>query len=274
MDRTVPEEQRLPGGNTGGAVRIGDTVRRVPGRWTPSVHALLRHLDTVGFDRAPRALGFDNQGREVLSFLPGEVVGAARPWPNWVHSDDALRQVAGWLRDYHAAVASFVPPGGAVWREGGTWRPGMIIGHNDAAPYNAAWANGRLIGFFDWDFAAPVTREWDLAFTAFAWVPLHARHVVSAEGFTAFADRPRRLRLFLDTYGMNGQIRPFIETVRQRVRASADGIRRIAAAGDPAYQKMIEHGVDIALDTAVDELADFPDAQAPSEPGKADSAGQ
>jgi hypothetical protein len=84
-----------------------------------------------------------------------------------------------------------------------------------------------------------VTREWDLAFTAFAWVPLHARHVVSAEGFTAFGDRHRRLRLFLDTYGWSGQVQPFIEIVRQRVRASADGIRRIAAAGDPAYQKMI-----------------------------------
>jgi len=143
----VPDEQRLPGGNTGGAVRIGDTVRRVPGRWTPTVHALLRHLEAVGFDRAPRVLGFDDQGREVLSFLPGDVVGAARPWPGWVHCGDALRQVAGWLRDYHITVASFVPPDGALWREGGTRRPGLIVGHNDAAPYNAAWADGHFAGF-------------------------------------------------------------------------------------------------------------------------------
>jgi hypothetical protein len=253
------EEQRLPGGNTGGAVRIGDTVRRVPGRWTPSVHALLRHLEAVGFDGAPRALGFDDQGREVLSFVPGETVGTARPWPGWVHSEDALCQVGRWLRDYHAAVTGFVPPANAVWREGGTWRPGMIVGHNDAAPYNAAWTDGRLVGFFDWDFAAPVTPEWDLAFTAFAWVPLHARDVVAAEGFTAFADRPRRLRLFLDTYGWSGPVGPFVDIVRQRVSASAEGIRRIAAAGDPAYQNMMDHGVDTALETAVHELADFPD---------------
>ncbi|MEU6711679.1 phosphotransferase [Nonomuraea sp. NPDC046802] len=135
----------------------------------------------------------------------------------------------------------------------------MIVGHNDAAPYNAAWADGRLVGFFDWDFAAPVTPEWDLAFTAFAWVPLHARDVVTAEGFTAFADRPRRLRLFLDTYGWSGPVGQFIDIVRQRVSASAEGIRRIAAAGDPAYQNMVEHGVDTALETAVNELADFPD---------------
>ena len=255
----MTEEHRLPGGNTGGAVRIDGTVRRTPGPWTPAVHALLRHLAAAGFDRAPRALGFDDQGREVLSHLPGDVVGDLRPWPAWVHSDDALRQVAQWLRDLHAAVATFVPPADAIWREGGGWRPGLIIGHNDAAPYNAAWEGGRLTGFFDWDFAAPVTPEQDLAFTAFAWVPLHARHVVTAEGFTAFADRPRRLRLFLDVYGWDGPARAFVEIVRHRVSASAEGIRRIAAAGDPAFQRMIRQGVDGSLETAVRELADFGD---------------
>ena len=255
--RLVTGEQKLIGGNTGGAVRVGDTVRRPAGPWTPSVHALLRHLETAGFAAAPRALGFDERGREVLSFLPGETVGTTRPWPPWVHTDDALCQVARWLRDFHTAVADFVPPDDAIWRAGGVWRPGLIVGHNDAAPYNAAWAGGQLTGFFDWDFAAPVSAEWDLAFTAFAWVPLHARHVVTAEGFTAFADRPRRLRLFLDTYGWDGPVDRFISTVGRRVRASAEGIRRAAAGGDPAYQRMVEQGVCAALETAVDELAGF-----------------
>lgn len=253
------DEQPLPGGNTGGAVRVGDTVRRACGPWTPSVHALLRHLETVGFAGAPRVRGVDGQGREVLTYLPGEVVGTRRPWPSWVHGTDALVQVADWLRDFHAAVADFVPPPDARWREGGRWRPGLMVGHNDAAPYNAVWSGGRLVGFFDWDFAAPVTREWDLAFTAFAWVPLHARHVVAAEGFTAFADRPRRLRLFLDAYGFDGPLGEFVALVRERVSASARGIRRTAAAGDPAFRWMVDQGVDAALDTAVAELADFPD---------------
>ena len=246
--------RRLDGGNTGGAVRIGDTVRCTAGPWTPSVHALLDHLHEVDFDRAPRALGFDDEGREILSYLPGETVGSSRPWPAWVHSDDALVQVAAWLRDYHRAVADFRPPADAVWREGGTWEPGLVIGHNDAAPYNATWTGGRLVGFFDWDFAGPVTREWDLAFTAFAWVPLHARHVVEQEGFTAFGDRPRRLQLFLDTYGWTGPAAEFVRTVQARVTASADGIRRIAAAGDPAYERMIQQSVDKSLETAVREL--------------------
>ncbi|GAA2713268.1 phosphotransferase [Actinoplanes palleronii] len=169
----MAKEQRLAGGFDGGAVRVGGTVRRGPGPWTPAVHALLRHLEATGFDQAPRVLGFDQQGRETLSFLPGAVIGTARPWPGWAHSDEALRQVAGWVRDYHAAVAGFVPPAGAVWREGGSWRPGLIIGHNDAAPYNAAWSDGRLTGFFDWDLAGPAEPVADLAFVAFAWVPLH-----------------------------------------------------------------------------------------------------
>ena len=86
----------------------------------------------------------------------------------WTHAEDTLDQVARWMRAYHRAVADFVPPPGAVWREGGTWSPGLIIGHNDAAPYNAAWHQGTLAGFFDWDFAGPAAPEWDLAFAAFS----------------------------------------------------------------------------------------------------------
>ncbi len=255
----------MDGGNTGGAVRVGDTVRRMPGPWTPSVHALLRHLEKAGFAGAPRALGFDEHGREVLSFLAGNTAGTARPWPAWVHSDDALVQVADWLKAYHLAVADFEPAVDASWREGGQWRPGLIVGHNDAAPYNAAWDDdGRLLGFFDWDFAAPVSLEWDLAFTAFAWVPLHARDVVEAEGFAAFDQRPRRLRLFLQRYGWAGDTAAFLRTVQARVLASAEGIERTASRGDLACQQMLRAGVAESLRTAAAELADSSDFAHPS----------
>ena len=260
----MSEERTLEGGNTGGAVLVDGTVRRQAGPWTTSVHAVLAHLEARGFVGAPRPRGFDDQGREVLTYLPGEVVGAHRPWPAWTHSDEALVQVAHWLRTLHLILADFEPPADAVWREGGTWRRGLIIGHNDAAPYNAVWQDGRLVGFFDWDFAAPAAPEWDLAFTAFAWVPLHARHVAAAEGFTAFDDRLRRLRLFLASYAdaspsqaaMNqpGSDQAFVEVVQERVRASIAGIRRSAAAGDPAYQAMITNGVERSLMVAIEEM--------------------
>ena len=251
-------EERLEGGNIGGAVRVGDTVRRPAGSWTPAVHALLAHLAGKGFTGAPRPRGFDDQGREILTFLEGEAVGSRKPWPAWVHAEDTLDQVARWMRAYHQAVAGFVPPPGAVWREGGTWSPGLIIGHNDAAPYNAAWHQGTLAGFFDWDFAGPATPEWDLAFAAFSWVPLHARHVVAAEGFTDFAARPRRLDRFLRVYGWQATAGDFLDVVEARIRAHAGGIRGLAASGDEAFGRLLSQGVPDALDLAVDELASFP----------------
>lgn len=69
-------EEQLDGGNIGGAVRAGNTVRRAAGPWTPGLHALLAHLAARAFTGAPRPLGFDEQGREVLTFLEGETVGS------------------------------------------------------------------------------------------------------------------------------------------------------------------------------------------------------
>ena len=100
------DEERLAGGNTHEeVVRIGDTVRRPTGSWTPGVHALLRHLASVGYDGTPTLLGLDEQGREILSFVGGTVV-----WPDHfslVQTDEALAQVAASIRRYHDAVSDF-----------------------------------------------------------------------------------------------------------------------------------------------------------------------
>ena len=203
------------------------------------MHGLLAHLADKGFAGCPAASRVRWQGREVLTFLEGETIGSRRPRPAWVHAEDTLVQVARWMRAYHQAVADFVPPPGAIWREGGTWSPGLIIAHNDAASHNAAWHQGKLTGFFDWDFAGPATPAWDLALSAFSWVPLHSRHVVAAEGFTDFAARPRRLDLFLHTYGWSATAGEFLEVVEARVEAHADGIRDRAASGDQAFGRLL-----------------------------------
>jgi hypothetical protein len=247
-------EVRLDGGRAGGAVRVGDTVRRAAGPWTPAVHALLAHLADQKFAGSPRPLGTDPQGREMLTFLEGQTVGSSLPWPEWVHADATLAQVAWWLRRYHDAVADFVPPAGTVWRMGGQWRPGLIIGHNDTAPYNAVWRDGRLAGFFDWDMAGPVTVAEDISFAAFSWVPLHARHVVTREGFTEFGRRPQRLRRFLDEYGWTGDAAGFLDVVRGRVRTHAATVRRLAATGDPVFTLMVQQGDVASLDVALAEL--------------------
>jgi len=247
-------EERLDGGNAGGAVRVGETVRRPAGPWTPAVHALLGYLADDGFPDSPRPLGIDGQGREIVTFVEGETVGSTLPWPDWAHTGRMLAEVARWMRRYHEAVSGFVPPDGAVWRMGGQWRPGLVIGHNDAAPYNAVWRAGHLAGFIDWDMAGPVSPAWDLAFAAFSWVPLHARHVVAREGFTAFGSRPARLRLFLAEYGWTGTTGEFLDVIRARIRAHAAGVRGLAATGDPLFARLVTQGVADDLDTALAEL--------------------
>lgn len=229
------------------------------------MHALLSHLADRGFTGAPRPLGFDEQRREVLTFLEGETIGHRTPRAAWVYAEDTLDQVARWMRDCHQVAADFVPPTGAVWRGplcqtrgGGSWSPGLIIVHNDATIHNGAWRQGRLTGFFDWDFAGPAAPEWDLALTAFSWVPLHARWFTAAEGVTDFAARPGRLSRFLRIYGWPGTTGDFLEVVEARITAHADGIRRNAAAGDEAAGRLLSQGISDALDQGIAELASFP----------------
>ncbi|RKT02434.1 hypothetical protein BX286_0335 [Streptomyces sp. 3211.6] len=46
--------------------RVGETIRRPAGPWTPAVQALLAHLESAGFTRAPRAPGTDGGDGETL----------------------------------------------------------------------------------------------------------------------------------------------------------------------------------------------------------------
>jgi hypothetical protein len=233
------------GRTTAGVVRIGGAVHRPVRPSTPAVHALLRHLESVGFDGAPRVLGFDEQGREILSFLDGATVGDRLPWPAWVASDTALVQVGAWMRRLHDATVDFEPPEGAVWFAGPTWQPGLVIGHHDAAPYNAVWRDERLVGFVDWDIAGPSTREFDLAYAALLWVPLLAPGASWPHASAAPDDRARRVHLLLDSYGFDGDRHAFGATVARRARVNASVTRRLAAGGDPVFTALLGQAQDL-----------------------------
>src|SRR3982074_2962524 len=104
------------GGNLNQAVRVGDTVRRRAGPWTPAVHSLLRYLEQADFE-APRVLGMDAQGREILALLPGEAyAGAENPVPDRVFDEEHLVDAARLLRRYHDIVADFSPAPGTTGR--------------------------------------------------------------------------------------------------------------------------------------------------------------
>ncbi|HEY9378178.1 MAG TPA: phosphotransferase [Jiangellaceae bacterium] len=256
--------QRMPGGRNDGAVRVGQTVRRRAGTQTPAVHALLRHLEAVGFTGAPRAIGIDDEGREVLTYLDGCTVGNSRPWPAWAHSQVALVAVGRWLRDFHAASRSFVPPPGARWfGDRDDLGPGELVGHHDAAPYNAVWrptpresdpGHGELVGFIDWDLAHPAEPVRDLAFVLLTWVPLTARDVAVADGFPSDVNRAGRLRLLLEAYEWTGTVEEALAAVRLRALEHATGLRAAAGAGYGPAAALVAEGVAEAFDRSVTEL--------------------
>jgi hypothetical protein len=174
-------------------VRLDDTVRRPAGSWTPAVHALLRHFEAVGFDGAPRALGIDDDGREVLAFVPG----ATAPPPT---DDDAVFELGRLIRAMHDAQEAFVPPADARWQIA----PGTVLGdevicHNDPLGTNVVVRDGRPVALIDWELAAPGPRLVDVVAAAAWWVPL--RRDEGARRWGLPTDRRReRLRLLVEAY--------------------------------------------------------------------------
>ena len=165
-------EVPLHGGtaNRGLVVRRGDTVRRPLRPSSPASHALLNHLERVGFDGAPRLLGIDTENREVLSYIPGEAV--TPPYPAWSLTDDVLRSVAQLLRRYHEAVAGF----DAATRQW-TWVPpaafdGSLACHNDLNLDNVIFRSGEAVALIDFDLASRGSVAWDVAGAIRLWAPL------------------------------------------------------------------------------------------------------
>jgi Phosphotransferase enzyme family len=211
----------LAGGNVSrDVVRVGDTVRRPAGRWTPAVQALLKHLHEVGFTSAPLPLGVDGEGREVLSFIPGTV-----PWPHHfdlLEADDRVVRVGRMIREFHDAAASFTPPVDAKWQVLIPSEGDEIIAHHDLAPWNLVIGD-RKWAFIDWDSAAPGGRLWDLAYALHGFVPL------SADPRWQQLDIARRLRTLVDAYGLDqAQRRELVPMLGRRTRSMHDFL---AAAG-------------------------------------------
>ena len=79
--------------------RNGDVIHKDASAWTPTVHALLEHLEKRSFP-APRVVGtgFDEDGRETISYVDGEVLDSG-PW-----SDQAVTEVGRMLRCLHEAT--------------------------------------------------------------------------------------------------------------------------------------------------------------------------
>ena len=238
--QTDAVDETLPGGvaNAGRVVRRGGFVLRPSNPHSPSVHAFLKDLRSTGFDGASLPVEIQADGMERLVFLEGDV--PVPPFPAWAQTDDALASVAALLHSFHQA-SSRVPVGPGPWSDeladpdGGT-----LICHNDVCLENVVFRDGRAVGLLDFDFAAPGRPVFDLAAFARMCVPIDDQLSAGRLGF-GDADRPTRLRLVADVYGLGaGGRQALLAHLDRSIRVGGTFVQRRAAAGDQNFIRMLE----------------------------------
>lgn len=225
--------QQLEGGiaNPGQVVRVGPHVLRPSSPHSGSVHAFLRAVRRAGFEGASFPVGIDEDGRERLVFVDGEVPVA--PYPDWSQSDSALASVARLLRGLHDAARGF-DPRDLTWDDSlADPAGGTIVCHNDVCPENVVFRDGTAVALLDFEFAAPGRPVYDVAHLARLCVPIEDDVDQARLGWRP-ADRPARLRLVADAYGLDGDGRAELLTAMDDAIARLEAaVRRRVDAGDP-----------------------------------------
>ena len=157
--------------------------RRPPNANSDFVRRLLAHLAATRFYGAPMSLGSDEAGREIFSFIEGEV-----PAELAFIDDRALCAAATLIRRFHDLTVDLVESAAAT--EVGI----EVVCHNDLSPCNFVFRDGLPVAMIDFDAAAPGTRAHDLGYAAWLWLNIGSPELPPAE-------QKRRLRLFIETYG-------------------------------------------------------------------------
>jgi hypothetical protein len=229
-------------------VRVGSTVRRPVRPFTATVQTFLVHLWGSGVRCIPEPLGYDEQGREVLSYLDGDV--PAEPLPDWATADSVLVGLAEMIRALHEAAAGWQPPADAIWgripgRSGVVVPPlfdtAELVAHSDYCPGNVVFRDRRPAALIDFDLARPTTRVVDFVNPLYWWTPLVDPR--DRPGRLSDTDVFRRCRVFADAYGMTRSQRKQIADIA--VRGSQNNLitMRAAADADPVFRRWWDEGV-------------------------------
>ncbi|KOV93752.1 trifolitoxin immunity protein [Streptomyces sp. NRRL B-3648] len=233
-------ESFLPGGFVNAVVRVGETVRRPASARTKFVSDLLRLLDASDWSGAPRYLGVDDEGREVLSYLDGHVAWEPQQ-PAAVSSDESLVTVARLVREFHDLTAGTPLAGDQE-----------VVCHNDLSPKNTVYrlSSGELrpTAFIDWDLAAPGARIHDIAHVCWQYLDL-------GPSVTDVEETARRMRLIVDSYVLLDRQR-LVSTILWWQDRCWRGIKTQADAGDVAMARLRDAGAVTQVQRAYQWVSD------------------
>jgi hypothetical protein len=232
------DEEPLAGGvaNARSVTRVGDDVLRPSNLHTPSIHRFLSALREAGFDGASMPVGIDDDGRERLGFIEGDV--PLPPYAEWAQLDSALASIAALMRRFHDASRTFDATGSTWSQELADPEGGPTICHNDVCLENVVFRRGVAVGLVDFDFAAPGRPVYDLAQMARMCVPIDDDVNAARLGWQP-ADRPARLRLVADAAGLDRVSRhELFTTLSDSMARGGEFVRRRVAAGDPNFIEM------------------------------------
>jgi len=179
-------------------------------------------------------LGTDEQGREVLSWIDGDVLadpnwqpGDPGPWPAWAQSEEVLVETARLVRRFHDAARTFVPAAPQRWRTY-AWPvllEGEIVCHGDLGGHNTIYRHERPVAFIDWDSIRPNLPVLELASAAWKYVPLGDAAFFERSQFERTPDLPGRLARFVREYGDVRDRRTIAWALQESVRRSPDLMR-------------------------------------------------
>jgi predicted N-acetyltransferase YhbS len=241
--------EMLQGGvaNAGAVARVGAEVHRPSNPHSAAIHRLLIHVRDAGFDGASQPVDIDPNGGERLVFVEGEV--PLPPFPDWAQTDRALASTARLIRGLHDASVGF-DASDADWSQEmadrdanpatDDHRDRVVMCHNDVCMENIVFRDGAAVALLDFDFAAPGRRAHDLAAFARMCVPIDDDQGAALLGWHR-ADRPHRLAVIADAYGLDGDQREeLLACLDATIARGGEFVLRRVEAGEQPFIDMWE----------------------------------
>jgi hypothetical protein len=144
------------------------------------VHGLLAYFERCGFEGAPRFLGVDSRGREIVSYIEGTTL----PHNGFRLSNEAVAAGARLLRRVHDLTA------GSEFAAGSE-----VACHLNLSQPNFVFREMVPVAIIDWDVTRPGSRVSN--FADFLWAFVHP-------GMYGDDEAGDMLRVAADAYGWTG----------------------------------------------------------------------